>query len=99
MYSDSSSNGLGTALLVFFGIAAVFYVVSIWGMVRIVRRSGYSGWWILSGIVPLLNVVMFLLFAFKETPRERELKQLRAWADSMRGYGQQGPAPQGGQWR
>jgi uncharacterized membrane protein len=55
-------------------------VVAAWAYVRIIRRAGYSGWWVLIGIVPVVNVVMFFFFAFKKWPAQRELEQLRAWA-------------------
>lgn len=77
--SDSStqfaSGALGIGLLVGLLIVTIIY---IWAAVRIIHRSGYSGWWILITLVPILNVIMYLVFAFKEAPTERELKQLRA---------------------
>jgi hypothetical protein len=46
----------------------------------------------LIGLVPLVNIVMYLVFAFKEAPTERELKQLRAWAGRNQNYGGQYPS-------
>ena len=66
-----------------------------WAYVRIIRRAGYSGWWILIGVVPLVNVVMFLVFAFKEWPIQRELAQLRAMT-GQGGYRSGPPAVTGG---
>jgi uncharacterized membrane protein YhaH (DUF805 family) len=85
MNSDSSS-GLPAAFLVFLAVYAVFFIVIVWAYVRIIRRAGYSGWWILIGLVPLLNVVMFFVFAFKEWPIQRELAQLRAQLGGGGGY-------------
>jgi len=79
MISGSSSN-VGPALTAILLVYAVILVVFVWAYVRIIRRAGYSGWWILIGLVPLVNVVMFLVFAFKEWPIQRELAQLRAMA-------------------
>jgi hypothetical protein len=93
MISSSSSN-VGPALSVLLVIYVVILAVFIWAYVRIIRRAGYSGWWILIGLVPLVNVVMFLVFAFKEWPIQRELAQLRAMA-GQGGYRSGPPAGYG----
>lgn len=76
MNSSSSSNATA-AVSILIVLYAVVLVVFIWAYVRIITRAGYSGWWVLIGLVPLVNVVMFLVFAFKEWPIQRELAQLR----------------------
>ena len=73
---------LGLALVVIFFVAYI----------QIIRRAGYSGWWVLVWFVPLLNVVMLLIFAYKEWPIQRELRELRGWANQI----QRGPGPQAG---
>jgi hypothetical protein len=75
--NSSSSSGFEAGLTGLLVVYAVILVVTVWAYVRIIRRAGYSAWWILIGLVPLLNVVMFLVFAFKEWPIQRELAQLR----------------------
>lgn len=90
MQTHSARIGGGvllTIILVYVLVSAIL----IWANVRIIRRSSYSGWWVLIGLVPVVNLVMYLVFAFKEAPTERELKQLRAWARQYRSYG--GPCP------
>ena len=73
-------------------LAVAFFIAYI----QIIRRAGYSGWWVLVWFVPVLNFVMLLIFAFKEWPIQRELRELRGWADQIqRGPGPQGPGPQG----
>jgi uncharacterized membrane protein YhaH (DUF805 family) len=84
--SNDPSSGLPAAFFIFFAVYAVFLIVFVWAYVRIIRRAGYSGWWILIGLVPLLNVVMFLVFAFKEWPIQRELAQLRAQLGRQGGF-------------
>lgn len=87
--SPSSSSGGAPAviLLVLVLVYVVIAVVMMWAYVRIIRRAGYSGWWMLTGLVPLVNLVMFLVFAFREWPIQRELAQLRAYAaQSPGGY-------------
>ncbi|MBO1765898.1 MULTISPECIES: DUF805 domain-containing protein [unclassified Allobranchiibius] len=71
------ANGVFIGAGVVYLIVLVFY---IWAIVRIIRRSGYSGWWVLIGLVPILNVIMFFVFAFKKSPTERELEYLRGGA-------------------
>ena len=40
--------------------------------VMILRKAGYSGWWCLLGFVPIVNIVMFWVFAFSEWPILRQ---------------------------
>ena len=40
-------------LTVVFG--AMFIVVAIWLPVRILHRAGYSGWWVILTLIPLLT--------------------------------------------
>jgi len=53
-------------------------VLFIVGWVKILGKAGYSGWWVLIGVVPIANLVMFLVFAFSEWPIVREVRELRA---------------------
>jgi uncharacterized membrane protein YhaH (DUF805 family) len=46
-------------------------VVSIIAEVRIVRRAGFSGWWVLITLVPVVNLLAFWYFAFGEWPALR----------------------------
>lgn len=54
-------------------IVFAFYVYS-----RIVKKAGYPWPWIFIMFVPIVNIVMFLIFALKEWPIERELARTRA---------------------
>lgn len=74
-YSFDTTNGFIVGGFAVVGL--LFGIIYIWAAVRIIRRSGYSGWWILTALVPILNIVMYLLFAFKKTPAQRELEQWR----------------------
>lgn len=64
----------GVALAVVVGA----YVLVLVAYVRIIQKAGYSGWWVLVGLVPVLNVVMFFVFAFARWPVLRELDAWRA---------------------
>lgn len=50
----------------------VFFIVILVAMlypyVRIIRRAGYSGWWMLTMLVPIVNIVMLWIFAFAKWP-------------------------------
>ena len=43
-------------------------VVLIWPGVRILKKAGRSGWWVLVQVVPVVNIVMIWGFAFAEWP-------------------------------
>ena len=83
--------GLGVMavlVLLYVGFAAFFIYV----YVRIVRKAGYSGWWVLLGIVPIANLVVLVMFAFAEWPIERQLKLARA-GHALPGGGYGGAQP------
>ncbi|WP_303978082.1 hypothetical protein [Dongia mobilis] len=42
--------------------------------VKIIKKAGYSGWWILTFFVPLLNLIMLWVFAFSTWPVERRAR-------------------------
>ncbi|ACQ82173.1 hypothetical protein Bcav_3932 [Beutenbergia cavernae DSM 12333] len=64
----------GVALVVYIAFAIVMLIAYI----RIIQKAGYSGWWVLIALVPIVNLVMFLVFAFSRWPVLRELDALRA---------------------
>ncbi|HDR9033241.1 TPA: DUF805 domain-containing protein [Burkholderia vietnamiensis] len=49
-------------------IALVLVAIVVYPYVRIVRRTGHSGWWILTMFVPVLNFIMLWVFAFARWP-------------------------------
>lgn len=42
--------------------------LTIWFFWRIATRAGYSGWWSLTMLIPIVNVIVVWLFAFAEWP-------------------------------
>ena len=90
----TASAGLGGAVIVVMLLVYVaIMALAIWAYVRVARKAGYSPWWALGAFVPLLNLVVFLVFAFGEWPIERELHDLRsrvAYLESSGGHGQLG---------
>jgi uncharacterized membrane protein YhaH (DUF805 family) len=82
--ADSSSFQLaGFAGLGLVALAAVYAVAVIWPLARIIRRAGYSGWWVLASFVPVVNIVLFWWFAFMKWPAQRELEQWRTLVARM----------------
>ena len=52
-------------------IQLIFLVLVLIPMGNIIKRAGYNPWLVLLGIVPVVNIVMFLVFAFSAWPRLR----------------------------
>lgn len=42
--------------------------LTLWMGVRILRKAGYSGWWSLLAVVPLLNIAMIWVFSMSDWP-------------------------------
>ncbi|AZQ55778.1 hypothetical protein [Burkholderia cenocepacia] len=49
-------------------VSLVLVAIVVYPYVRIVRRTGHSGWWILTMFVPVLNFIMLWVFAFARWP-------------------------------
>ena len=64
---DAAFGMMGVELLVQLVVGAVLLIP----MSNIVKRAGYNPWLTLLGVIPLVNLVMFLVFAFSEWPRLR----------------------------
>jgi hypothetical protein len=58
--------------VIIFIVALVVNLIANW---RIAEKAGYSGVMSLLMLIPLANVVFFLIFAFSEWPIEARLKQ------------------------
>ena len=53
----------------------VFLVISFIFYVKILNKAGYSGWFSLLAIIPLVGFVMFWVFAFLKWPVIREVEE------------------------
>jgi uncharacterized membrane protein YhaH (DUF805 family) len=42
--------------------------LTLWMSARILRKAGYSGWWSLLAVVPLLNIAMIWVFSTSDWP-------------------------------
>jgi uncharacterized membrane protein YhaH (DUF805 family) len=60
----------GAALIQFLPLFVVVFMVPflLWTTVRIARKAGYSGWWSLLMLIPIVNVVVLWVFAFSSWP-------------------------------
>ena len=58
------------AIGVIIGILFVLIIVGffVWLYVRILNRAGRSGWWCLTLLIPVVNIVMIWVFAFTRWP-------------------------------
>ena len=90
MFTLGALVGASGAVIVVIYLAIV--VASIVGTVKIVSKAGYSGWFVLLALVPLVNLVMFFVFAFSDWPVQKELRHYRQGGVGT-GYGGY-PAPQ-----
>ena len=97
-------SGLSTTAVVIGSIVAIaFWIIFLIAYIKIISRAGYSGWWVLIMFVPIVNIIMLLVFAYKEWPIQRELRELRGWANQIQGrggqsgYGQPGNQSNSGQ--
>jgi uncharacterized membrane protein YhaH (DUF805 family) len=76
LFNGSELGALASSPLA--GILFAFYVLSVvvivYAGVRVLSQAGYSGWWIVVVLVPILNLVMFLVFAFSKWPVREQLE-------------------------
>jgi len=77
--TDSDSSSLLASGLAIFWVALVafMWVVVLVALIRVIQKAGYSGWWALIGLVPIVNLVMFLVFAYGRWPVLEENARLR----------------------
>ena len=53
-----------------------FFIPALIGWIRIFSRVGWPAWLGVLLFVPVVNLVVFLLFAFKEWPIEQRLRSV-----------------------
>ncbi len=60
-----------------FGIilAVALLVLYFVPLVKILHKAGYSGWWSLTILIPLVNIIMLYVFAFSDWPALRNHQQ------------------------
>jgi len=91
--ADVSAALISTIALIYAG----FSVLGVAAGVSILRKAGYSPWWVLTGFVPLVNVVMVIAFAFSDWPvlqehrRDHRLRTAQIAGDPRFTYAPAGP--------
>ena len=80
---------LGTLMLIYAGFTAL----AVAAAVSIVRKAGYSGWWAVAGLIPLVNVVMLFAFAFADWPVLRQTRRSQAVPIAPQGHPSFSPPP------
>ena len=53
-------------------IVIVFVFVYLFPAIKIVRKAGYSGWWCILLLFPIVNLIMLWIFAFARWPNLRD---------------------------
>jgi len=53
-------------------VAIIVLAIILVPFVTIIRKAGYSGWWVLLWFVPLVNIIMLWVFAFSDWPALRQ---------------------------
>jgi uncharacterized membrane protein YhaH (DUF805 family) len=51
-------------------VGLVGFLIFVVPAVKILRKAGFSGWWVIISFIPLVNVIMFWIFAFARWPLE-----------------------------
>src|ERR1039457_7266988 len=70
---SAASRAGGGALV----LELVFLVVAIVAAVKVLPKAGYSAWFALLLLIPLVGFVMILVFAFADWPVDKELRHYR----------------------
>jgi hypothetical protein len=52
------------------GIILVIPILVLFAFV--VKKAGYSGWWVLLGLIPIVGLVMLWVFAFSRWPVDEQ---------------------------
>ena len=79
------SPAIGVFLVIPFLIELTVGVLVIVAWVQVLKKAGYSGWWVLIGLVPLVNLVMFMVFAFSDWPNLRPARGARYYGGGAYG--------------
>ena len=61
---------MGAYSPVHWAIVVVILFLVCFPVARILRRLGFSGWWALVWIVPLVNLIALWVFAYRPWPRD-----------------------------
>jgi hypothetical protein len=51
-------------------VGLVGFLIFVIPAVKILKKAGFSGWWVIASFIPFVNVIMFWVFAFARWPIE-----------------------------
>lgn len=95
LVTDNSGPDLGAFFAVVWILGLIFFVLSLIAAVKIVTKAGYSGAWVLVGLIPFVGVIMIFVFAFADWPVLQQARR-RAPYGPQGGYPPAGYPPTGG---
>lgn len=49
-------------------IIILIMLIPLWMFSKVIAKAGYSAWWALIGVVPLVNLIALWVFAFSKWP-------------------------------
>jgi hypothetical protein len=52
-------------------VVVIYLFVILFPVAKIVGKAGYSGWWCLVAVIPLVNLIFLWIFALVTWPNER----------------------------
>ncbi len=67
--------GLGPTEFIIILIIFVIIILPVWFISKIINKAGFSGWFSLLSLVPLLNIIALWVFAFVEWPNVDRRKE------------------------
>lgn len=73
----TAATGVGMFVFLFVVFALSALILSLWANWTIAVKAGYDGVLSLLMLIPLVNVIVYFVFAFSDWPVLRELRELR----------------------
>jgi uncharacterized membrane protein YhaH (DUF805 family) len=64
-------ENIGTTELFLLAFVCVVFIVPLW---RICTKAGFSGWYSLIVLIPIINLIALFVFAFVRWPVERNTR-------------------------
>ncbi|MGR8999115.1 MAG: hypothetical protein ACU88J_08720 [Gammaproteobacteria bacterium] len=55
-------------MTLFYILLPIYVAFCLWLAFRIVQKAGFDGWWALVLLIPVVNIAMIWVFAFKRWP-------------------------------
>lgn len=49
-------------------LVLILMALPVWFFAKAVKKAGYSPWWALLGLIPIVNLVMLWVFAYAKWP-------------------------------